>query len=116
MASNFEGWEGVAAKMGALGTRVRGNAKTLVTVAAGRTVNEAKRTAPWTDRSGDARRSIHAEVTEDAGGITAAIGIGVDYGKYLEMAHGGKYRVIDPTVFGFGKQEMQNVMKDLLNG
>ena len=112
---SFSGWEQVEQNMQSLKNRVGNNARVLMTVAGGRIAHEAKRTAPWTDRTGDARRSIHHEVHEDAGGIVVSVGIGVHYGKYLELSNGGKYRVIDPVVSGFGRQEMQNVLKDLLD-
>jgi hypothetical protein len=59
--------------------------------------NEAKDNAPWTDRTGDARRSIAgtSEVTNTR--VTVAIAIGVDYGIWLEIANDGKYGIIEKT-------------------
>lgn len=117
MADNFSGWDKVAQGMEALGGRVTGNAKILMEAAVGRTANEAKRAAPWHDRTGDARRSIHGEVHETADGIIGAVGMGgagLEYTEVLELGFAGRYRVIDPTVFGFGKTEMQLALKDLM--
>lgn len=60
---------------------------------------ESKDKAPWTDRTGNARASIYGSEAELSG--TTVIGwhgIGIEYGVYLELAHGGKYRVIWPTI------------------
>lgn len=119
MADNFAGWEQVAANMTALGLRTKANAKLLMEATVGRSVNEAKRTAPWTDRTGHARQSIHGQVTVTDDALIGAVGMGSDpedYPKYLELGHGGKYRVIDPTVFGFAVAEFRNDLKDLING
>ena len=117
MADNFVGMDEVMRNLTNLGSRTRANARILMDVAGGRTANEAKRVAPWTDRTGHARKSIRHQVSEDKGGITVAVGMGDsadDYPKYLEISNGGKYRVIDPVVFGFGKAQVQDALKDLL--
>jgi hypothetical protein len=60
---------------------------------------ESKMKAPWTDRTGNARRSIYGSQGELEGNkIKGYHGIGVYYGVYLELCHGGKYRVIEPTM------------------
>lgn len=78
------------------------------------TVVYAKRGAPWRDRTGDARRSIHSESDQDGVNITVSIGIGVYYGLYLELDYGGRYRIVDPAVFGYGKAQMQTMLKGLM--
>jgi hypothetical protein len=113
---NFTGWEKVASNMNAFGERTRNNARILMETTVGRTVNEAKRTAPWTDRTGHARRSIHGQVTVRPDAIIGAVGMGddpEDYPKYLELSHGGVYRTIDPSVFGFGAAELRKDLGDL---
>ena len=71
--------------------------------------NSSKTTRPWTDRTGDARRSIYgyADITPKT--IVIYHGIRVDYGKYLELSHGGKYRVIAPTVNSFRSIWLNNL-------
>jgi hypothetical protein len=61
--------------------------------------NTAKRQAPWTDRTGNARNSITGSgpVTE-ANNVKTALSIGVFYGKYLELCRGGRYRIVWPTL------------------
>lgn len=85
---------------------------TVVQITAAQAVVYAKQTAPWTDRTGDARRSIHSE--SDREGMSASIGIGVDYGRYLETGFGGRYRVIDPAVFSYGKAMFIKNLKGIL--
>ena len=56
-----------------------------------------KANRPWTDRTGAARASIHTEFSKSVNIYSLAYGIGVYYGKYLELSNGGKYRVVGPT-------------------
>jgi hypothetical protein len=84
----------------------------------------AKEIAPWTDRTGDARRLIKGVVLDDnevtldtykqnekgktvKSGTMAVDGKGcvgialchrVEYGKYLETANNGKYCVLKPVI------------------
>lgn len=60
--------------------------------------NYSKETAPWTDRTGNARASIYGYSEMDSSLITITHGIQVSYGVFLELCHGGKYRVIGPSV------------------
>lgn len=60
--------------------------------------NTAKRNAPWTDRTGNARASIYGVQFDEPLAIVGQLGIGVEYGKYLELSRQGKYRVIRPTM------------------
>lgn len=70
-------------------------------VTAVRMENYSKDNRPWTDRTGDARRSIYAFAKFNPRAFIIYHGIGVDYGKYLELSNGGKYRVLLPTVNRF---------------
>jgi len=63
----------------------------------------AKHTASWQDRTGNARNSIIGSgsvIMNDR--IRTALSIGVFYGKYLELCHFGKYRIIWPTLEWLG--------------
>lgn len=60
--------------------------------------NKAKRVAPWTDRTGNARSSIYGVQFDEPTAIVGQLGIGVEYGKYLELKNQGKYRVIRPVM------------------
>lgn len=64
--------------------------------------NDARANAPWTDRTGNARTGLFGTVERDAAASVVSIflshGADVDYGVYLEMAHGGNYSIIMPTI------------------
>lgn len=59
---------------------------------------DAQATAPWTDRTGNARKGLTGAV--DVAGDLVAIYLShtVSYGVFLELARGGKYAVIMPTI------------------
>lgn len=61
--------------------------------------DEARRNAPWTDRTGNARSGLFA-VAEEASRdiVNLYLSHTVEYGKYLELAHSGKYAIIMPTI------------------
>ena len=66
---------------------------------------QAKRSAPWTDRTGNARKSITGSGPEvSPTRMRAALAIGMYYGVYLELSNGGKYRIIWPTVLQVGSR------------
>ena len=53
----------------------------------------ARENRPWTDRTGDARRSLHGYVVKGRI-ISARISHGVLYGISLEKKHGGRYAIL----------------------
>ncbi len=65
---------------------------------AGRAEAQMVQNRPWTDRTSTARNSLTGTYDRTPEGFIVALAIGVEYGKYLELARGGKYRVIRPTV------------------
>lgn len=88
--------------------------RTVVQLTATQIVVHSKHTAPWRDRTGNARRSIHKESQNN--NLKANIGIGMPYGKYLELSRGGRYRTIEPSVFGYGKVELLKNLKGIMPG
>lgn len=66
--------------------------------------NEAKATASWTDRTGNARSGLfgtaEASFAESVVTIYLSHGATIDYGVYLELAHAGRYAVIMRTMEG----------------
>lgn len=59
----------------------------------------AKNNAPWTDRTGNARQSLHADVEVIARqAVILYLSHGVSYGVYLEVAFAGRYAIIWPTL------------------
>lgn len=58
-----------------------------------------KSNASWTDRTGNARQSLNAEVEDMAMDmVEIVLSHGVEYGIYLELSHGGAYAIIAPAV------------------
>lgn len=57
-----------------------------------------KRNAPWTDRTGEARKLLMAEVKETDKDITLYLIHGAAHGVFLELARGGRYAIIAPTL------------------
>lgn len=58
-----------------------------------------KQNAPWTDRTGQARQTLHTEVREVAHEmIEIILAHGVDYGIYLELRWAGRFAVINPAL------------------
>ena len=77
-----------------------------VTAVAGRIASameaEAKATAPWTDRTGNARSGLFGTAERDAAQKLVVIylshGPDIDYGIWLELAHGGRFAVVAPVI------------------
>lgn len=77
--------------------------------------NYAKDNRPWTDRTGEARRRLYAVAETSVKDIKIRHGHGVEYGVNLETSHGGKYRIIAPTVERYRTIWIKN-LKDTLRG
>lgn len=60
--------------------------------------NMGKQDRPWTDRTGNARRSITGSNANDGVIYTSALAIGVTYGRFLECDFGGRFSVVWPTM------------------
>jgi len=58
----------------------------------------AKANAPWTDRTGDARRLLHAETLVSASEVVVRLHHGVYYGLFLEVSHAGRFAILKPTL------------------
>lgn len=74
----------------------------------------AKANAPWTDRTGAARRGLHATVQESPGVIAQIIishDPNLDYPIWLEIANGGRYAIIAPTIDQWGPVFMQDMQR-----
>jgi len=73
-------------------------AETLATIAE----REAKRNAPWRDRTGAARRQLHAFVEAQGPGrgdrFRVVLAHGVPYGLWLEIKQAGRWAIILPTL------------------
>jgi hypothetical protein len=59
----------------------------------------AKSNAPWSDKSGNARQSLHSYVEELAGDtVRLYLSHGVHYGIFLEVKHAGKWGIVWSTI------------------
>jgi hypothetical protein len=59
----------------------------------------AKEEAPWTDRTANARQSLHAwieELSNDT--VELWLSHGMEYGVFLETRFAGRYQIIWPTI------------------
>ena len=72
----------------------------------------AKRQAPWTDRTGNARASIYGTVDDSNKDIIGYLGIGVDYGIWLETAHDKRFAIIKP-VADVTREKIKERLKNL---
>jgi hypothetical protein len=121
-------WDLIGAKIGVYATQCASNAEA-----------QAKDEAPWTDRTGDARKNLKGFViTPDNNGTVridtgsgkngvggeanVAEGYGfllshrVSYGKWLETANNGKYAVLEPVGKNWQKTFQAGVQKILAGG
>lgn len=88
----------VRRNLGAFGRSSISRAKTGMQVKVANDENRAKSNRPWKDRTGQARASITGSYDVDGDNIIGALAIGADHGKFLELARGGNYAIIWPTV------------------
>lgn len=59
--------------------------------------NWLKDNASWTDRTGNARQTLHTEVEDVVNRMVRIIlSHGVDYGIYLELSNAGRYAIVNP--------------------
>lgn len=58
----------------------------------------AKAHAPWQDRTGNARRGLHADYMIWAEGLRIWLAHAVHYGKFLELGRAGRYAILQPTM------------------
>ena len=71
-----------------------------------------KMNRPWTDRTGMAKATLSARVSQpDTNTIRITLAHGVDYGIWLELAHEKNYAIIAPTV----REEGPRIVSDLGN-
>ena len=59
---------------------------------------QMQREAPWTDRTGQARRELRTEVEVDGATVALYLITGAPHGQYLELRWGGRYAVVSPTL------------------
>ena len=64
--------------------------------------NDARNNAPWTDRTGNARSGLFGTAEADFARHVVTIylshGALINYGVYLELAHGGRFSILMRTI------------------
>lgn len=73
-----------------------------------------KENAPWTDRTGNLRQSLWADVEQFVNLVVIAFDYGLEYGFWLEVANQGKYQIIGPALDRFSELWIQ-ALKELLS-
>lgn len=106
-----EGHTEAAANLGKFAKKFQRNLLVMSGAFTGRLEATAVQNRTWIDRTNAARNSITGTYDQDADGITVALAIGVSYGRHVELARGGRYRVIRPTVDQM-RGEFQRLPKD----
>lgn len=73
-------------------------------------------TAAWEDRTGNARSGLFSVARQEAAGAVVRIylshGHTIDYGKFLELAHGKRYAIIVPTMQAY-LPEIEAMLKNI---
>ncbi len=87
---------------GAYAALIRRSVRTLADRRAPEIEAWMKSNAPWTDRTGNARQTLNTEVDDLAGSaVEIRLAHGMEYGIYLELAHGGNWAIIGPAIDHF---------------
>lgn len=68
--------------------------------------NHARQNAKWTDRTGHARQRLTGDVLIVSNGYKLRLAHGVDYGKWLELAHEKRFAIIFPTIQEVGTNQI----------
>ena len=94
--------EQMVAALEAYGRKVLAAVEAVAQFIATKMQNEARQGAPWTDRTGNARSGLFGAVEAEAAQAIVTIylshGHTIEYGKFLELAHGARYAIVMPTI------------------
>ena len=55
-------------------------------------------TRPWTDRTGQAKRTLSATTAREGNSVKIALSHGVEYGQWLELRWNERFAIIKPTL------------------
>lgn len=70
---------------------------------------------PWTDRTNMAKALLNAKVSQPSDAtVRITLAHGVEYGIWLELAHGKNYAIIAPTIREEGPRVIED-LRDLMN-
>lgn len=96
----------MAGKMVAMGTRADAAVRVFAEQGAQKLQSYAKDNAKWTDRTGAARQRLNAYVSATGNGYRITLAHGVEYGIWLELAHGKRYSIIPQSINYVGSTEI----------
>lgn len=71
---------------------------------ADRIQNYAQSNAPWSDRTGEARDGLTAEVFLEGGEVVIELYHQAEHGKWLELIQDGNFAIIMPTLETLGPE------------
>ena len=69
----------------------------------------AKKNAPWTDRSTNARNGLFSVAERDRPRYRIVVAHSMPYGIWLEVKNSGRYATINPTINHEGPEVMKTV-------
>lgn len=72
-----------------------------------------KTQAPWTDRTVNARNSLHTKTVHDKTHHELILAHGMRYGFWLEVRWAGKWGIVLPTLLPLGKDVMGTLNRGL---
>lgn len=76
-----------------------------------------KKNRPWTDRTENAKASLRVQVSQLSDTVLRmTLSHGVEYGIWLELAHGKKCAIVAPTIEKEGPKVFQRLSKFALKG
>lgn len=71
-----------------------------------------KSNAPWTDRTGNARQTLHVEVRQVVNDmVEIVLSHGVSYGVFLELKNAGRYAIVNPALDEFAPKIWSDVQR-----
>lgn len=95
-----------------LGPKVDGYIHAVVDYSGQQALSYAKQTAPWTDRTGNARNGLSVDIEWKPMIFHQIILFHrMSYGIWLELRWAGKYAVIAPTIRRYGPETMRLIDK-----
>ena len=77
--------------------------------------SHAKATAPWQDRTGNARQGLFSVVEVARDVVNLYLAHGMKYGLWLEVKYSGRYAVILPTLQAH-YQAVGNMLRGIFGG
>jgi hypothetical protein len=97
-----------------LDTQVVKAMRTVFSYWATQAVSQMRTNAAWTDRTGNARNGLRADVEDSGNKISLVLYHSVPYGIWLEVRWSGRYAVIQPTLQSVGPKLMNMLSQVVL--